>query len=196
MTVDPAVCGERVADESLLVDARGGLQNAVVVIRAASAPAGTPVPDAAVVVDNAGCRFVPRVQLVRRGQTVRVHNADSVLHNARADMVGPPDVPVANLALSRAGITMDLTRRLAARLPEARAESIVRLGCDVHPWMRGWLVVIDQGLAAVTDASGRYTILDVPEGTYTLSVWHEVLGKRERQVTVPSKGTLNLDETL
>jgi len=196
VTVDAAVCGERVADESLLVDARGGLQNAVVVIRAASPPAAMPVPDAAVVVDNAGCRFVPRVQLVRRGQTVRVHNADSVLHNARADMVGPPDVPVANLALSRAGITMDLTRRLAARLPEARAESIVRLGCDVHPWMRGWLVVIDQGLAAVTDASGRYTILDVPEGTYTLSVWHEALGKRERQVTVPSKGTLNLDETL
>ena len=194
MTVDPAVCGERVADESLLVDARGGLQNAVVVIRAASAPAAMPVPDAAVVVDNAGCRFVPRVQLVRRGQTVRVHNADSVLHNARADMVGPPDVPVANLALSRAGITMDLTRRLATRLPEARAESIVRLGCDVHPWMRGWLVVLDGGLAAVTDSSGRYTFPDVPEGRYTLIVWHETLGRRERQIVVPRNGTLTEDE--
>ena len=194
MTVDPAVCGERMADESLLVDAQGGLRNAVVVLRAASAPAPTPVPEAPVVVDNAGCRFVPRVQLVRRGQTVRVHNADSVLHNARADVVGPPDVPVANLALSRAGITMDLTRRLTARLPENRPETVVRLGCDVHPWMRGWLVVLDQGFAAVTDASGHYTIADVPEGRYTLSVWHEVLGRRERQLEVSKSGTLRADE--
>ena len=49
--------------------------------------------------------------------------------------------------------------------------------------------------AAVTDSSGRYTFPDVPEGRYTLSVWHEVLGKRERQVTVPGKGILNLNET-
>ena len=58
MTVDPAVCGERIPDESLLVDAQGGVQNAVVVLRAASAPAAAPIPDAAVVVDNSGCRFV------------------------------------------------------------------------------------------------------------------------------------------
>ena len=194
MTVDPAVCGERVPDESLLVDAQGGVRNAVVVLRGVPTPS-TPVPPADVLVDNAGCRFVPRVQVLRRGQTVRVHNADSVLHNARADVVGPPDVPAANLALSRAGMTMDLTRRLSARLPEDRPESVVRLGCDVHPWMRGWLVVLDGGLAAVTDSSGRYTFPDVPEGRYTLSVWHEVLGKRERQVTVPGKGILNLNET-
>jgi plastocyanin len=194
VTVDPAACGERIPDESLLVDAQGGVQNAVVVLRPTSAPAAAPVPDAAVVVDNAGCRFVPRVQLVRRGQTVRVHNADPVLHNARADVVGPPDVPVANLALSRAGISMDLTRRLTARLPESAPETVVRLGCDVHPWMRGWLVVIDQGVGAITDASGRYTLPDIPAGKYMLSIWHEQLGRRERKLEVPKSGTLVADE--
>jgi plastocyanin len=194
VTVDPAACGERIPDESLLVDAQGGVQNAVVVLRPTSTPAAAPVPDAAAVVDNAGCRFVPRVQVVRRGQTVRVHNADSVLHNARADLVGPPDVPVANLALSRAGITMDLTRRLTARLPENPPETVVRLGCDVHSWMRGWLVVIDQGVGAITDASGRYTLPDIPAGRYMLSIWHEQLGRRERQLEVPKSGTLVADE--
>jgi len=188
------VCGERVADESLLVDAHGGLQNAVVVLRTASASAGATAPGGEAVVDNVGCRFVPRVQVVRRGQTVRVHNADPVLHNTRADLPGPPETTVANLALARAGATMDLTRRLGARLPAGPVEALVRLGCDVHPWMRGWLVVVEHGLAAVTDATGSYVIRDVSEGPYTLSVWHEVLGRRERQVTLPATGTVILDE--
>ena len=194
MTVDAAVCGDRVADESVVVDARGGLRNAVVVLRGAAAADPAPPPPAAVV-DNVGCRFVPRVQVLRRGQTVRVHNADTVLHNARADVVGPPEVAVANLALSRPGLSMDLTRRLAARLPEGAGEVVVRLGCDVHPWMRGWLVVVDHGFAAVTDATGAYTVPNVPAGTYTLSVWHESLGRRERPITVPASGTLTVDET-
>jgi hypothetical protein len=194
VTVDPAVCGDRIADDSLLVDAHGGVQNAVVVLRATSPPPAAPIPETAVVVDNTGCRFVPRVQIVRRGQPVQVHNADAVLHNTRADVVDPPDVPIANLALSHAGMTMDLTRRLTARLPENSPESIVRLGCDVHPWMRGWLLVVDNAFAAVTNASGRYTLPDVPEGKYTLSVWHELLGRHEHQIEVPKTGTLTADE--
>jgi hypothetical protein len=189
VTVDAAVCGERAADESLIVDASGRVRNAVVVLRPASPtpPAGAAGPE--VRVDNAGCRFVPRVQVVRRGQPVRVHNSDPVLHNTRADVVGPAAVVVANLALARAGVTMDLTRRLESRLP-AGPEVVVRLGCDVHPWMRGWLVVVDHPHAAVTDASGAYEISDVPPGAYTLVIWHETLGRRERPLTVASEGTV------
>jgi hypothetical protein len=194
VTVDPALCGERIPDESLVVDSEGRVRNAVVVLRPAS-----PAPAAAVAgpearVDNAGCRFVPRVQVVRRGQPVRVHNSDDVLHNTRAELTAPPATTVANLALARAGATMDLTRRLDARLPAGAPEVLVRLGCDVHPWMRGWLVVVDHPWAAVTDAAGAWAMHDVPPGPYTLSVWHETLGRRERAVTVPSDGTIVLDE--
>jgi hypothetical protein len=153
VTVDAAVCGERVADESLIVDSQGALRNAVVVLRPASPPPATGGPGPEVRVDNAGCRFVPRVQVVRRGQPVRVHNSDPILHNTRADVVGPPAAAVANLALARAGVTMDLTRRLEARLRAGPPEVVVRLGCDVHAWMRGWIVVIDHPYAAITDAS-------------------------------------------
>jgi len=195
VTVDAAVCGERVADESLIVDSEGRLRNAVVVLRSASPPSAADAPGLEIRVDNAGCRFVPRVQVVRRGRPVRVHNADPVLHNTRADLVGPPAVAIANLALARAGVTMDLTRRLEDRLPSGPPEVFVRLGCDVHPWMRGWLAVVDHPYAAVTDATGAYTIPDVPPGTYTAAFWHETLGRRERSVTVPATGTIVVDET-
>src|SRR5205823_4703835 len=129
-----------------------------VVVRGVAAGATAERPEA--VVDNAHCRFAPRVQVVTRGQSVRVRSSDPVLHNAHPVLVAEPEVSIANLALAVPGQTMDLTRRLAAALP-ASGEALVRLGCDVHPWMRGWLVVLDHPYAAVTGADGRFGIAAV-----------------------------------
>jgi len=191
--IDSAVCGTEIPDESLLVDHDGGVANAVVVVRgvAAGAPAGRPEA----LVDNAHCRFVPRVQVVTRGQSVRVRSSDPVLHNAHSVLVADPEVSIANLALAVPGQTMDLTRRLAATLP-ASGEALVRLGCDVHPWMRGWLVVLEHPYAAVTGADGRFAIVAVPAGSYTLALWHETLGRAERPATVPPGATVGIDFTL
>jgi hypothetical protein len=193
VTVDPAVCGTAVPDEALRVGADGGIADATVVVRGVRPPPA-PLP-AAAVVDNAGCRFVPRVQVVVRGQSVRVRNSDPVLHNARPVLADAPATAVANLALARRGQEMDLTRRLAAVLPPA-GDVLLRLGCDVHPWMRGWLLVVDGGPAAVTGAAGEFAIGGVPAGTYTVAVWHEVLGRAERAVTVPPGGDGRVDVVL
>jgi len=179
--VDPDACGPTIPDESLVVDGGGGVRDAVVVLRGVGAPAPAARPEA--LIDNTHCRFAPHVQVVTRGQTVRVRNSDPVLHNTHATVVADPEVPIANLALAIQGQTMDLSRRLLAKLPEGH-ETLVRIGCDVHPWMRGWLVVLDHPYGAVTDAAGRFAIADVPRGTYTLAVWHEQLGRGERPVTV------------
>ncbi len=193
VTVDPTVCGATVPDESLVVDERGAVRDVVVVLRGVPPRRGAPPGE--VMIDNTGCRFAPRVQVAVRGQTVRVRNSDPVLHNARPVLVAEPEVSIANLALAARGQTMDLTRRLAAKLP-AGGEAIVRLGCDVHPWMRGWLVVLDHPYAAVTDAHGRFAIADVPPGRYTVALWHERLGRAEAPVTVPAQGTASVDLTL
>ncbi|PYO80829.1 MAG: TonB-dependent receptor [Gemmatimonadetes bacterium] len=191
--IDATVCGPEIPDESLLVDHDGGVAHAVVVVRGVKA--GAPTERLAVIVDNAHCRFVPRVQVVTRGQGVRVRSSDPVLHNAHPVLVAAPEVSIANLALAVPGQTMDLTRRLAATLP-ARGEALVRLACDVHPWMRGWLVVLDHPYAAVTGADGTFTIPEVPPGSYTLALWHETLGRTERRVTVPPGATVSIDFTL
>ena len=191
--IDSAVCGTEIPDESLLVDHDGGVANAVVVVRGVAAGATAERPEA--MVDNAHCRFVPRVQVVTRGQSVRVRSSDPVLHNAHPVLVADPEVSIANLALAVPGQTMDLTRRLSAALPTS-GEALVRLGCDVHPWMRGWLVVLDHPYAAVTGTDGRFAIAAVPPGSYTLALWHEKLGRAERPVTVPPGATVSIDLTL
>lgn len=187
VTQDAGVCGAHAADESLVVSAAGGVRDAVVVLRGVER--GAPANRPPAVVDNVGCRFVPRVQTIVRGQAVEVRSADPVLHNAHALLPGPPEVTIANLALARAGQRMDLGRRLAAKLPPS-GEALVRLRCDVHPWMAGWLVVADHAWTAVTDAEGRFAIRDVPPGRYTLAVWHERLGRAQRQVVVPPGGSV------
>src|SRR3989475_9842981 len=68
--IDSAVCGTEIPDESLVVDHDGGVANAVVVVRGVAAGATEKRPE--VLVDNARCRFLPRVQVVTRGQSVRV----------------------------------------------------------------------------------------------------------------------------
>ena len=133
-------------------------------------------------IDQKDCMYTPRIQGVMEGQEIDIKNGDATLHNVHAkkgadslfNQAQPKGSPV-------------ITK-------EWDDNAVIKFTCDVHPWMRGWLVVIDGGLATVTDASGRYTLPDVPQGKYTLSVWHELLGRRERQIEVPKSGTLTADE--
>ena len=64
--------------------------------------------------------------------------------------------------------------------------------CDVHNWMGAFVVVVD-GPAAVSGADGAFEIKDVPPGTYTVTAWHEKLGEKTAQVTVPASGAASLD---
>jgi len=62
--------------------------------------------------------------------------------------------------------------------------------------MHAYLFVTEDPYHAVTDGGGRFVIDDVPPGTYKIAVWHEILGNRERQVTVAPGETATADFTL
>src|SRR5207247_135319 len=64
----------------------------------------------------------------------------------------------------------------------------VKLTCDVHSWMLGW-VAVTPGPAAVTDANGVAKIENVPPGKQTVEVWHETLGKQTKDVEVKAGQT-------
>lgn len=172
-----AVCGESVADERLLVGPGRGLRN--VVVRLDGIDAGKPRETTPAGLDNVACAFVPRVQVVAVGQTLRLRNSDAILHNVHARRNG--FTTIFNLGLPH---WSEKTYRFTQ-------PGRVVVDCDVlHTWMRAYVVVTAHPYAAVTSSDGRFRLTHIPAGEYTVRFWHEHLGERTRRVTVqPSRAT-------
>jgi hypothetical protein len=61
---------------------------------------------------------------------------------------------------------------------------VVTLKCNGgHVWMNAEVFVIDHPYYAVTDASGRFELTDVPPGIYVIEAWHEGWGVTGRQAS-------------
>ena len=71
--------------------------------------------------------------------------------------------------------------------------SLVKLKCDVHPWMTAYLWVLDNALFSVTGSDGAFRIEKLPPGVWTVEVWHERFGTRTAQVTVVPWGRTRVD---
>lgn len=175
-TTDQAICGLAVPDDSLFVDPKGGLAHAVIIVTGAKAPAGTP----AVAVTNRQCRFHPHIVLARPGSSLTITSDDKTLHTTHAYTAD--NQSLFNVALPLPGL------KITRPLPRS---GIVRLGCDAHPWMKGFVIVTDE-LAAVSGPDGRFVIEGVPAGSYDLRLWHERLGEARQPVTVPAGGTVEV----
>jgi plastocyanin len=132
-----------------------------------------PAPAEGVEIDQVGCLFAPRITAVRVGQSLTLRNSDPLLHNVQAVTEVNKRL---NVALPRPGATSVTTFRTP--------ETAIRLRCDVHPWMRGFVHVMAHPCFALTSADGAYEIRGVPAGEVELTAWHEVLGTLSRRVTV------------
>lgn len=182
ITKDQAVCGkEPHFEDSLIVGADKGVKN--VVVNVADPKDAKPMPAATrnPVVDQTGCKFIPRVQIVPAGQMVDINNNDGILHNIHT-------FPKNNAPMNTAQPKFRKTVQTKFDKPD-----VVQVKCDVHTWMSGWIIVAGHPYYALTDAAGNFTIAGVPAGTYALESWHEKLGKQTRQVTVPATGAVTAD---
>jgi len=167
VTIDQKVCGGELPDHAIVVDAQGRLANAVVVL------AGVTRPRAAEsIVTNEKCAFAPRVQVVRPNSAIKTTSKDPILHTTHAQLENGRTL--FNVAMPFAGLTIS---------KPIGGAGTVRLSCNTHPWMRGWVVVTDAA-AAITGADGRFTIDNVPPGSYELRIWHESLKSAPQMVTV------------
>jgi plastocyanin len=175
-------CGSTVTDERLVVNDQRDLANVVVYLH--DAPPGAAVPEAPVTMDNVKCRFVPHVVAATVGQTLEIHNSDPFLHDAHA-WLGTKTL--FNRALIK-----------GATIREPLAEpGLVHINCNVrHTWMQAYVFVGRDPYHAVTDQEGRFRIDGVPPGTYTVTMWHELVGSQDHQVTVTAGQTTVLDGEL
>ena len=179
VTIDQHVCGAELPDETIVVDAQGRLANAVVILTGVKRQ-----HSAEPLVMNEKCRFGPRVQLMAPRANMKTSSKDPVLHTTNAQLGNGRTL--FNVALPVAGIT--ITKAISSN-------GNVRLSCNTHPWMRGWMVVTSDA-AAVSGDDGRFTIDNVPPGTYELRVWHEALKGAPQKVTVSAGKPTDVDISL
>ena len=180
VTTDQAVCGTEVEDQAVVVDAAGGLANAVVLI--AGVPWSERASDASI--NNAGCYFVPRVQVLPTRTVVTIRSEDDTLHSTHA--YDDRQRTLFNIAIPFPGLEVQRP---------FRRPGPVRIECDSHGWMRGWVYVSDD-LGTVTGPDGTFELTGIPPGAYQLTVWHERYEGATRQVTVTAGGTAEADFTL
>jgi plastocyanin len=175
---DPACMsnGNTVTDESLVVDGSGGLKNAFVYVKEGLADYAFDAPAGPFVLDQKGCKYEPHVFGVRVGQTIEILNSDATLHNVHA-------MPQKNGEFNQGMPLQGLKIRETFTAPEIG----VPFKCDVHGWMASYAGIVAHPYFAVTDASGSFSLPNLPPGTYTLEVWHEKLGTRTQQITVAPK---------
>ena len=127
--------------------------------------------------------FVPAALVVQVGTTVAFPNGDPFFHNVFSYS------SVARFDLGR--YPRGETRQVTFDKP-----GIVKVYCEVHETMRAVIVVTENPFHDVVDAQGRFRIPGIPEGTYTMVIWHPDLDPLERQIRVVAGETVRLDVEL
>jgi high-affinity iron transporter len=121
-------------------------------------------------VNQRGLQFEPRVQAIQVGQSVAFTNDDNETHNVH---ILTPGVPF-NQSMER-GRTVEY---------KAEKPGLLRLVCDIHSHMRGYVLVSSTPYFAVCRTDGRFRLDDVPDGRYRLNVWHEMGRGTSRKIEV------------
>jgi len=174
-----------VLSDQLVADANGNVQWAFVFVKAGPIGAPPSAPTTPVLLDQIRCVFTPHMVGVRVGQPIRVLSSDDVLHNVHALPFTNKEF---NVGLPRGG--MEVVRTFD------QPEVMLKIKCDVHPWMASWVGVVDHPYFAVTNELGSYVIRDLPPGKFTLEVWHEMYKSVTRSVDVPPGGDVAVDFVL
>ncbi|MGA2436004.1 MAG: carboxypeptidase regulatory-like domain-containing protein [Bryobacteraceae bacterium] len=136
------------------------------------------------VMDQKSLLFQPHVLAVPLGATVEFLNSDKMQHNIFWPSIN------GNKKLSHNMGTWPTGQNRTFKFD---TPGVVPLLCNVHPEMSGFIVVSPTPYFAVTDASGNFKIADVPDGSYTVSAWHEGMKSQSKPVTVSGNATVEFN---
>ena len=179
-TKDKRVCGRVRKEPLILVGDGGAVKDSVVYLKGIGA--GKPWPEILTrvpVLDQEGCKFHPHVQVARQG-SLDIINSDPVLHNTHG-YYG-----------KRTAFNVALPEKDQKVTKVLKQPGTVKVDCDAHGWMLGWVHVVDNPYFFQTGDDGTFSITDVPPGDYTLAAWQEWLGEIEIPVTVRAGETTEL----
>jgi plastocyanin len=144
-----------------------------------------PAPTEHPVIDQKSLVFQPHVTAVQVGTTVDFLNSDSVAHNVFWTSIG------GNKKLSHNLGTWPKGEKKSFKFDTPGTVPIL---CNVHPEMSAYLVVAPTPYFATSDQAGNYKIENVPDGSYTVTAWHE--GAKNQSKPVSVSGDAKADFTL
>ena len=185
MDADP-VCGSShsspVLSENFKMASDGSMTEALVYLKNVNYSGG--VPSEPAVLDQKGCIYMPHVFGMVAGQELLIKNSDATLHNIHS-------MPKVNKEFNFA--MPKVVKEKKATFSKSEPDPFY-IKCDVHPWMKTWVLVSDHPYFAVTDAKGNFSIEGIPAGTYEVVCWQEKFGKRTltAEVTI-GEGDTNKD---
>jgi len=156
-----------------VVGAKGELADVVVSLKNVTAKS-TGASAAPAILDQKGCVYVPGIFAVQTGQKIVVKNSDTCIHNVHDISTAGNEEHNDPQMAGGADLTYSFDK------PEA----FLKFQCDVHPWMKSWVTVVDSPYFAVSDKDGKFTIKNVPPGKYTVEAIHRKLGAQTQEIEV------------
>jgi hypothetical protein len=166
---DVAVCGKHpLVDESLVIGKSGELANVFVYSRTSGLavhPEYKETAEAKLELDNKFCRYAPHASVLRTSQTLVLKNTDSVAHNVKADLIKNGSFNV--LIPPNAEVPKNFT--IGETLPS-------KVGCNIHPWMSGVVLIREDPYMTVSAADGTFEIKNLPVGEVEIQMWQEKSG--------------------
>lgn len=172
---------EPVMFQSVIINDKGMLKNVFVYIKEGITGRTSP-PKQVSVIDQKGCMYEPHVMGMQVGQPLRIQNNDPLLHNIHA-------LTKINKAFNFAQPKKGMSTETTFTEPEV----MVKVKCDVHPWMGCYIGVLEHPFFAVTNSEGTCDIKGLPAGDYILSAWHEEFGTLEQKVKISSEETASVE---
>jgi len=172
LPVDQPGCGRTLTDRAV---ERTGTKIGGVVVWLTDIRAGKPLPiERRFELKNEDCLLSPRVQAVFAPGTLNIASEDVAMHRNRIINVGTGELEgVAPFNDNGEVIPFD-------RLLDEPAE--LEITCELHPWSKAWILVLDHPYFTVSAKQGTFAIDDIPPGTYRVKAWHPRLGVAEQAV--------------
>ena len=180
VTKDKDVCamGEHLS-EALIVGADRSIKNVIVSIIEIEKGKKIEKPSSNPTIDQNGCTFIPHVLCITAGTTIDILNSDSVTHNVHT-------YPEENSAINK--VQPSSLEKISLET-EFGEEDPMKIGCDYHGWMGGWVGIFEHPYFALTGDDGSYTISDIPPGVYEVKAWQEDLGELVKTISVKAGET-------
>lgn len=181
---DAQFCGQHnLVNERLLVNAdNGGLKN--VVLYVFTGRGGSKLPpqspsNATIELANDKCRFEPHIVTLQVGDTLKITNPDPIGHNANMNFFANA---AQNITIPPGG-----EKLVKIEKPEP---AVIPVDCNIHPWMRSYVVALDHPFAAVSNENGELEITGLPAGeTLVFRLYHEAADSAIKEILIDGKAT-------